>query len=77
MWSKFKRLFVIKTKWEAYAITYALALGGAERGKLYLQHYDGPGGWLLFAACLGTVFMASAKIVDAVALTRDVAEPRL
>ena len=66
MGSRIKRLFVIKTQWEAYAIIYALALGGVERGMTYLHHYPGIGGQLLFAACTGAVFMAGAKILDAV-----------
>jgi hypothetical protein len=60
------RLFVIKTRWEAYAIIYALALGAVERGQLYLTQYPGTGGKLLFLACTGAVFMAGAKILDAV-----------
>lgn len=58
------RLFVIKTRWEALAVIYALALGGVERGFLYLERYPGPGGWLLFAACTGVVFMAGGKLMD-------------
>lgn len=60
------RLFVIKTRWEAYAIIYALALGAVERGNVYLAQYPGWGGQLLFAACAGAVFMGGAKILDAV-----------
>lgn len=66
MGAKIKRLFVIKTRWEAYAIIYALALGGVERGIVYLDQYPGFGGKLLFLACTGSVFMAGAKILDAV-----------
>lgn len=66
MGAKIKRLFVIKTKWEAYAIIYALALGGVERGMVYLDQYPGLGGKLLFLACTGAVFMGGAKILDAV-----------
>jgi hypothetical protein len=58
------RLFVIKTNWEAYLIIYALALGATSRGAAYLEHYPGWGGWLLFLACTGAVFMAGAKILD-------------
>jgi hypothetical protein len=63
---RIKRLFVIKTRWEAYLIIYALALGGVERGNIYLGQYPGYGGKVLFLACLGAVFMAGAKILDAV-----------
>ena len=66
MWKNVGRLFVIKTKWEAYLITFALATGAMERGKAYLAAYPGIGGWILFAACSGAVFMAGAKILDAI-----------
>jgi hypothetical protein len=58
------RLFVIKTRWEAIAVIYALALGSVERGFHYLERFPGFGGWLLFAACTGVVFMAGAKLLD-------------
>ncbi len=60
------RLFVIKTRWEAYAIIYALALGAVERGNLYLAQYPGFGGKMLFVACTGAVFVGGAKILDAI-----------
>jgi hypothetical protein len=66
MGNKIKRLFIIKTHWEAYAIIYALALGGVQRGFLYIDQYPGFGGKLLFLATTGAVFMAGAKILDAV-----------
>ncbi len=44
MFAKISRLFVIKTKWEAYLIIYALALGATERGSNYLLQYPGFGG---------------------------------
>ena len=61
---KIGRLFVIKTRWEAYLIIYALALGACERGTHYLSQYPGYGGKLLFLACTGAVFLAGAKILD-------------
>jgi hypothetical protein len=70
MWKKVGRLFVIKTRWEAYLIIYALATGAMERGKAYVTAYPGIGGWLLFAACSGAVFMAGAKILDAIAMAQ-------
>jgi hypothetical protein len=73
MWKKIGRLFVIKTRWEVYLITYALATGAMERGKAYLNAYPGIGGWLLFAACSGAVFMAAAKMLDAIELARKFA----
>ena len=64
MLRKITRLFVIKTRLEAFMIIYALALGATSRGTAYLQQYPGFGGWLLFLACTGAVFMAGAKILD-------------
>lgn len=64
MFRKLARLFVIKTRWEAYLIIYALALGAMDRGSHYLEQYPGWGGWLLFAACSGAVFLGGAKILD-------------
>ncbi len=68
MFKKLRRLFIIKTKFEVFLITYALALGAAERGMDYLDRFPGYGGWLLFLACTGAVFMASAKMLEAVEL---------
>jgi hypothetical protein len=64
MWKRFGKLFVIKTRFEALAVIYALALGAVERGLHYLDRFPGTGGWLLFAACTGAVFMAGAKILE-------------
>ena len=64
MFRKIGRLFVIKTRIEAFLIIYALALGATARGVNYLHQYPGWGGWLLFFACTGAVFMAGAKILD-------------
>ena len=61
---KIARLFVVKTRFEAFLIIYALALGAISRGMHYLDEYPGFGGWLLLAACSGAVFMAGAKILD-------------
>ena len=64
MWKKFGRLFVIKTRFEACLIIYALAVGAMARGTAYLEQYPGIGGQLLMAACSGAVFLAGAKIFD-------------
>jgi hypothetical protein len=64
MLRKITRLFVIKTRVEAFLIVYALALGAVQRGSVYLHQYPGFGGKLLFLACTGAVFMAGAKILD-------------
>lgn len=70
MWKKFKRLFVIKTKFEAFLITYALATGAVARGQAYMVQYPGVGGKLLFLAATGAVFMAGAKMLEAIELHR-------
>ena len=64
MLKKIARLFVIKSRWEAFLIIYALALGGTARGEHYLVQFPGLGGKLLFLATTGAVFMAGAKILD-------------
>jgi hypothetical protein len=66
MLKRLARLFVIKSRLEAFVVIYALAVGGVERGMHYLDTYPGTFGYLLFLACTGTVFMAGAKILDAV-----------
>ena len=71
MWRKFSRLFVIKTRIEAFLIIYALALGATSRGASYLQEYPGWGGWLLFLATTGAVFLAGAKILDCLKLEKE------
>lgn len=65
------RLFVIRTRWEAWAVTWAIALGAAERGKHYLSLYPGVLGWVFFAICCAVVFVAGAKLLDS---TRDEGE---
>ena len=55
MRAKIARLFTIKTRFEAFLVIYAIALGAIERGVTYLETYPGAGGWLLFAACTGVV----------------------
>lgn len=64
MLRKIGRLFVIKTRLEAFLIIYALALGATARGSAYLHQFPGRGGELLFLASTGAVFMAGAKILD-------------
>ena len=64
MIKRFGRLFVIKTKFEAFLVIYGLGLGSVERGVQYLGQYPGWGGKLLFAACPIAVFMAAARILD-------------
>lgn len=64
MLKKIGRLFVIKTRFEACLIIYALAMGAMARGTAYLHQYPGTGGKLLMIACSGAVFLAGAKIFD-------------
>ena len=66
MLRKFGRLFVIKTRLEAFLVTYAIAVGAIERGMHYMESYPGYGGWLLALACTGGPFIAGAKLVDSV-----------
>lgn len=74
MFRKVGRLFVIKTRAEAFLIIYALALGATARGSVYLEQFPGWGGKLLFLACTGAVFLAGAKILDALRYERERAE---
>jgi len=69
MFNKFTRLFKIKTKFEVFLITYALALGAIKRGEEYLFQYPGIGGKLLFLCCTAAVFLAAAKMLQAVELS--------
>jgi len=64
MFAKLKRLFTIKTRFEAFMVIYALGVGAVDRGFHYLERYPGIGGWLLFAACPVAVFMAGGRILD-------------
>lgn len=64
MLRKIGRLFVIKTRFEACLVIFALAMGAMARGSAYLETYPGIGGQLLMAACSGAVFLAGAKIFD-------------
>lgn len=63
-----RRLFTIKTKFEAYLVIYALALGACERGIVYMSEYPGIGGKLLALACTGSVFLGGGLMIDAVEL---------
>lgn len=76
MLRKLGRLFVIKTRFEAFLIIYALALGSCARGMIYLHDYPGVGGKLLFVATTGAVFLAGAKILDCLKLEQEVAALR-
>ena len=66
MLKKIGRLFIIKTRFEAWLVIYAIALGAVERGRVYLHTYPGWGGWMLAVACTGVVFLAGGKLLDSV-----------
>lgn len=71
MLRKIGRLFVIKNRFEAYAIIFALALGAVSRGSAYLHQIPGWPGMLLFLATTGAVFLGGAKILDCLRLERE------
>jgi len=60
------RLFVIRTRWEAWAVIWAITLGAIERGKTYLATYPGWQGWMFFVVCTLVVFVAGPKLLDSV-----------
>jgi len=70
------RLFSIKTRFEAFAVIYAIALGAVERGMHYLQIYPGWSGSMMFVACTTAVFVAGGKILDTTAPKRKQGEER-
>jgi hypothetical protein len=76
MLRKIGRLFVIKTRLEAFAVIYALAVGAVGRGYQYMEVYPGVAGYLFFAACSAAVFMAGGKILDATHRPRRKEEER-
>ena len=48
-----------------------LALGAMTRGAHYTIEYPGVGGYLLWAATAGAVFLGGAKILDAIRYEQD------
>lgn len=66
MGMRIKRLFTIKTRFEAFLVIYAIAVGSVERGQHYMAQYPGFGGLLLALACSGVVFVAGGKLLDSV-----------
>lgn len=63
---KVSRLLTVETRFEAWLVIYAIALGAIERGRVYLLTYPGWGGWLLALACTAVVFVAGGKLLEAV-----------
>ncbi|MEP3421862.1 MAG: hypothetical protein ABJN35_09030 [Erythrobacter sp.] len=76
MLKKIGRLFVIKNRFEAFVIIYALALGATARGSAYLTEYPGVGGKMLFLAATGAVFLAGAAILDSLKAKNEIEELR-
>ena len=66
MVTRLRRLFTIKTKFEAFLVIYGLGTGAIERGMHYMAQYPGLEGKLLFALCPVAVFMAGERILDSV-----------
>jgi hypothetical protein len=71
MLRKVSRLFVIKTRFEAFVIIYALALGAMSRGAHYTLQFPGWVGTVLLFACGVAVLMAGAKILDCLRYERE------
>ena len=82
MLKRLARLFTIKTRFEAFLVTYAIAVGAVERGLHYMQQYPGTFGVILALCCTGVVFLAGGKLLDlvrpmpVVATVRPQAMPR-
>lgn len=61
---KLGRLFLIKTRLEAWAVIYAITLGAVYRGIWYVEHYPGAAGWVLFLASTLVVFVVGGFLLD-------------
>lgn len=66
MLKRLGRLFTIKTRFEAFLLTYAIAVGAVERGLHFMETYPGNLGLFMAIACLGVPFIAGAKLLDSV-----------
>jgi hypothetical protein len=66
MFKRVARLFTIKTRFEAFLVTYAIAVGAVERGQHYLQQFPGNLGLFMALCCTGVVFLAGGKLLDSV-----------
>jgi hypothetical protein len=66
MFKRIARLFTIKTRLEAFLVTYAIAVGAVERGQHYMHQYPGNFGIVLALCCSGVVFLAGGKLLDSV-----------
>ncbi len=66
MGKRIARLFTIKTRFEAFLVIFAIAMGAVERGRHYLEIYPGNLGWVFATLATGVVFVAGAKLLDSV-----------
>jgi hypothetical protein len=76
MLRKLARLFVIKNRFEAFVIIYALALGATTRGAAYLEQYPSYWGEALFLAACVAVFLAGAAILDGLKAKQELEQLR-
>lgn len=74
MLRKIGRLFVIKNRFEAFAIIYALALGATTRGVEYLEKYPPIWREALFLAACTAVMLGGAAILDSLKAKKEVEE---
>lgn len=74
MLRKIGRLFVIKNRFEAFAIIYALALGATNRGLVYLETFPPYWGEALFLAACCAVLMGGAAILDGLKTKNELEE---
>ncbi|MGD9810434.1 MAG: hypothetical protein AB7U35_03755 [Sphingobium sp.] len=72
---RLSRPFRIRTKFEGFAVTYALALGAADRAIIYMAQYPGFPGKMLAACCALAVMMAGGKIIDAIDMRAELGYP--
>jgi len=75
MGKRIARLFTIKTRFEAFLVIFAIAMGAVERGRHYLEIYPGNLGWVFAALATGVVFVAGGKLLDSVRPPEPVAMP--
>lgn len=75
MGKRIGRLFVIKTRFEAWFVIFAIAMGAVERGQRYLEIYPGKIGWMFAVLATGVVFVAGAKLLDSVRPVEVVPRP--
>ena len=75
MGKRLARLFTIKTRFEAFLVIYAIAMGAVERGRHYMEIYPGNMGMVLAALATGVVFVAGAKLLDSVRPVEAAAAP--